>query len=112
MKGLHMTDDEDFVIWLAGQLADKTSAELRELRLPERETWLSKKLARAARLLLCERGEVAIGINDHVSLRRLLAVQQKAARRDKLAAPIAVRSILQERLQWGHRERPRLPFRD
>ncbi len=105
-----MTDDEDFAIWLAGQLADKTSAELRELRLSERKTWLSTQLARAARLLLRERGE--IGIDDDIPLSHLLTSQRKAARRDKQAAPKLVRSICQERLQWDHRERPRIPLRD
>ena len=107
-----MTDDEDFAIWLAGQLSDKTSAELRELRLPERETWLSTQLAQAARLLLRERGEIVIGIDDDIPLSHLLAAQRKAARRDKQAAAKLVRSIRQERLQWDHRERPRIPLRD
>ena len=110
LKELRMTDDEDFAIWLAGQLADKTSAELRELRLSERKTWLSTQLARAARLLLRERGE--IGIDDDIPLSHLLTSQRKAARRDKQAAPKLVRSICQERLQWDHRERPRIPLRD
>jgi hypothetical protein len=104
LKELRMSDDEDFAIWLAGQLTDKTSADLRKLRLPERETWLSTQFARAARLLLRERGEIVIGIDDDVPLSHLLAAQRKAARRDKLAAVKLVRSIRQVRLQWDHRE--------
>ena len=100
-----MTDDEDFAIWLAGQLSDKSSADLRELRVPKRGTWLSMQLARAARLLLCERGEIVIDMGDYIPLSHLLVAQRKADRRDKQAAPRLVRSIRQERLQADHQQR-------
>ena len=100
-----MTDDEDFAIWLAGQLSDKSSADLRELRVPKRGTWLSRQLARAARLLLCERGEIVIDIGDYIPLSHLLAAQRKADRRDKQAAARLVRSIRQEWLQADQKQR-------
>ncbi len=100
-----MSDDEDFAIWLAGQMSEMSSADLRELRVPKRGTWLSRQLARAARLLLCERGEIVIDIGDYIPLSHLLAAQRKADRRDKQAAARLVRSIRQEWLQADQKQR-------